>query len=112
MKNKVQLIGHLGADLEVKTTESGKKWARVSIATNESYQNAKGEKVTDTQWHNLVMWGKTAEIAGKYLHKGSDVGIEGKLINRTYTDKSGTKKYVTEVEVQELLMLGKKESKA
>src|SRR5215831_8931787 len=107
MKNRVQLIGHLGADPEVKTTESGKKWARISLATNETYQNSKGERVTDTQWHNLVMWGKTAEIAGKYLSKGSDVGVEGKLINRSYTDKSGTKKYVTEVEVQELLLLGK-----
>jgi len=111
MKNKVQLIGNLGMNPEVKTTENGKKWTRLSLATNETYQNSKGERVTDTQWHNLVLWGRVAEIAGKYLSKGSEVAIEGKLINRNYTDKSGTKKYVTEVEVQELLMLGKKNGK-
>ncbi|RYY43043.1 MAG: single-stranded DNA-binding protein, partial [Chitinophagaceae bacterium] len=79
-----------------------------SVATNETYSNAKGEKVKETQWHNLIAWGKTAEIVEKYLAKGSEVVIEGKLINRSYTDKEGNKKYVTEVEVAELLMLGAK----
>jgi single-strand DNA-binding protein len=108
LKNKVQLIGNLGNAPEVKTTESGKKLARFSVATNESYRNAKGEKVTETTWHNLVAWGKVADIAEKYLNKGSEVAIEGKLINRSYTDKDGNKKYITEVQVNELLMLGSK----
>lgn len=108
LKNKVQLIGNLGNAPEVKTTESGKKLARFSVATNESYRNASGEKVTETTWHNLVAWGKVAEIAEKYLNKGSEIAIEGKLINRSYTDKDGNKKYITEVQVNELLMLGSK----
>ena len=108
LKNKVQLIGHLGNNPEVKETESGKKLARFSIATNEIYRNAKGEKIKETTWHNLVAWGKIAGIAEKYLVKGSEVAIEGKLINRSYTDKTGTKKYVSEVEVNELVMLGGK----
>ena len=108
LKNKVQLIGNLGNAPEVKTTESGKKLARFSVATNESYRNAKGEKVTETTWHNLVAWGKVADIAEKYLNKGTEVAIEGKLINRSYTDKEGIKKYITEVQVNELLLLGNK----
>ena len=108
LKNKVQLIGNLGNAPEVKTTESGKKLARFSVATNESYRNAKGEKVTETTWHNLVAWGKVADIAEKYLNKGTEVAIEGKLINRSYTDKEGNKKYITEVLVNELLLLGSK----
>jgi single-strand DNA-binding protein len=108
LKNKVQLIGNLGNAPEVKTTESGKKLARFSVATNESYRNAKGEKVTETTWHNLVAWGKVAEIAEKYLTKGNEIAIEGKLINRSYADKDGNKKYITEVQVNELLMLGSK----
>ena len=108
LKNKVQLIGNLGNAPEVKTIESGKKLARFSVATNESYRNATGEKVTETTWHNLVAWGKVAEIAEKYLTKGSEVAIEGKLINRSYTDKDGNKKYITEVQVNELLILGSK----
>lgn len=108
LKNKVQLIGNLGNAPEVKTTEGGKKLARFSVATNENYRNAKGEKVTETTWHNLVAWGKVADIAEKYLNKGSEIAIEGKLINRSYTDKDGNKKYITEVQVNELLMLGSK----
>jgi single-strand DNA-binding protein len=106
--NKVQLIGNLGNAPEVKTLESGKKMARFSVATNESYRNAKGEKVTETQWHNLVAWGKLAEIVEKYLVKGKEVAIEGKLINRSYNDKEGNKKYITEIQVNDLKMLGAK----
>ncbi len=108
LKNKVQLIGNLGNAPEIRSIESGKKLARFSLATNETYVNAKGEKVKETQWHNLVAWGKTAELVEKYLTKGSEVVIEGKLINRNYTDKEGNKKYITEVEVSELLMLSAK----
>ena len=107
LKNKVQLIGNLGNAPEVRNTESGKKLVRFSVATNEQYKNARGEKVTETQWHNLIAWGTIADIAEKYLTKGTEVAIEGKLINRNYMDKEGNKKYVTEIQVNELLMLGK-----
>ncbi len=112
LKNKVQLIGNLGNAPEVKTLESGKKMARFSVATSENYRNAKGEKVTETQWHNLVAWGKVAEIAEKYLAKGKEVAIEGKLISRSYNDKDGNKKYITEIQVNELLLLGVKTTEA
>jgi single-strand DNA-binding protein len=108
LKNKVQLIGNLGNAPEVKNTEKGKKLAKFSIATNETYYNAKGEKVTETQWHNLIAWGKVAELVEKYLTKGSEVAIEGKLMNNNYTDKDGNKRYSTEVQVHELLLLGSK----
>ena len=106
LKNKVQLIGNLGLAPEIKNTENGKKIAKFSMATNETYRNAKGDKVTETQWHNLIAWGKVADIAEKYLSKGSEVAIEGKLINRNYVDKDGNKKYFTEIQVSELLLLG------
>ena len=108
LKNKVQLIGNLGNAPEIKNTENGKKLARFSIATNENYRNAKGEKVTETTWHNLVAWGKVADLAEKFLLKGTEVVIEGKLINRSYTDKDGNKKYISEVQVNELLLLNGK----
>lgn len=109
LKNKVQLIGHLGNDPEVKTV-NGNSLAKISIATNETYKNAKGEKITETQWHNVIAWGKTADIIGKYLKKGSEVAIEGKLINKNYTDKEGVKRYVTEVQANEVLLLGSKKN--
>ena len=112
LKNKVQLIGNLGGKPEVKNLESGKKVATFSMATSESYRNASGEKVTETQWHRIVAWGKVAEIAEKYLDKGKEIAIEGKLVNRSYTDKDGNKKYITEVQVNELLMLGAKTTEA
>jgi single-strand DNA-binding protein len=108
LKNKVQLIGNLGNAPEIKNTENGKKLARFSIATNENYRNAKGEKVTETTWHNLIAWGKVADLAEKLLLKGTEVAIEGKLINRSYTDKDGNKKYISEVQVNELLLLNSK----
>ncbi|MBH2003583.1 MAG: single-stranded DNA-binding protein [Sphingobacteriia bacterium] len=108
MKNKVQLIGNLGQEPDIKTIGEDRKVAHLSVATNENYRNAKGEKVTETQWHNIVAWGKLAELAEKYLHKGTEVVIEGKLINRNYTDKQGVKRYVTEVQANELLILTKK----
>ena len=108
LKNKVQLIGFMGGNPEIKTTENGKKLAKFSIATNENYRNSLGEKVTETTWHNLIAWGKVAEIAEKYLSKGTEVAIEGKLINNSFTDKGGNKKFVTEIQVNELLLLGSK----
>ena len=106
LRNKVQLIGNLGNAPEIITLESGKKLAKFSLATNENYKNAKGEKVTDTQWHNIVAWNKTAEIIEKYLEKGNEVAIEGKLTYRSYETKEGDKRYVTEIVCNELLMLG------
>lgn len=108
IRNKVQLIGNLGNNPEIITMESGKKLARFSVATNENYKNAQGERVTNTEWHNIVAWNKTAEIVEKYLEKGSEIAIEGKLTSRSYDDKEGNKRYVTEIVCNELLMLGSK----
>ena len=107
LRNKVQLIGNLGNDPEIINLESGKTLAKFSIATNESYKNAQGEKVTDTQWHNIVAWGKTAQIVEKYVAKGKEIAVEGKLTTRSWEDKDGTKRYTTEVICSELLLLGK-----
>ena len=110
LRNKVQLIGNLGKMPDIKKTESGKKLVKFSVATNEIYTNLKGEKVKETQWHNLVAWGKLADVAEKFLNKGSEVAVEGKLITRDYIDKEGNKKYITEIQVNELLLLGAKAS--
>ena len=110
LKNKVQLIGNLGSNPEIKTLDGGKKFAKFNVATNESYRNANGDKVTETQWHNLIAWGKIAEILEKYVTKGSEIAVEGKLTYRTYNDKDGNKKYFTEIQVNELLLLGTKSS--
>lgn len=107
LRNTVQLIGHVGNEPEIVNLESGKKLAKFSVATNESYKNAKGEKITDTQWHNIVAWGKTAELVENYVPKGKEIGIEGRLTSRSYEDKDGNKRYVTEVVCNELLLLGK-----
>ena len=107
LKNKVQLIGNLGNDPEVIILENGNKLAKFSMATNESYKNAKGERVTETQWHNVVAWGKTAEIVESYLTKGKEVAVEGKLTSRSYETKEGEKRYITEIQCKELLMLDK-----
>ncbi len=108
LKNKVQLIGHLGNAPEIKNLEGDRKMAKFSLATNESHRNQQGEKVQETQWHNLVAWGKVADICEQYLSKGSEVAIEGKLTHREYTDANGVKKYFTEIQVNELLLLDKK----
>ena len=105
LRNKVQLIGNLGNDPEIINLESGNTIAKFSIATNESYKNASGEKVVDTQWHNIVAFGKVAEIIEKYITKGKEVAVEGKLTTRTWEDKDGMKRYTTEVVCNELLML-------
>jgi single-strand DNA-binding protein len=107
LKNKVQLIGNLGQDPEIVNMDNGNKLAKFSIATSESYKNAQGEKVEDVQWHNIVAWGKTAEIVENYLTKGKQVAVEGKLTHRSYETKEGEKRYITEVKCNELLMLGK-----
>ncbi|AUC82792.1 single-stranded DNA-binding protein [Lacinutrix sp. Bg11-31] len=108
LRNKVQLIGNLGKDPEIVNLESGKKLAKFTLATNESYKNAQGEKITDTQWHQIVAWGKTADVIEKYVTKGKEVAIDGKLTTRSWEDKDGIKRYTTEVVCNELLMLGGK----
>lgn len=107
MKNRVQLIGHVGNVPEIKNLEGGKKVANLTIATNDSYKNEKGEKVEQTEWHKVVAWGKTAEIIEKYVTKGKEIAIEGKLTHRSYEDKTGEKRYITEVVANDILLLGK-----
>ena len=108
LRNKVQLIGNVGQEPTIVNLESGKKLVRLSLATNEHYKNGKGEKQTDTNWHNLVVWGKTANFIEKYVTKGREIAIEGKLTNRSFEDKEHVKRYVTEVVVNEILLLGSK----
>ncbi|WP_338375972.1 single-stranded DNA-binding protein [uncultured Flavobacterium sp.] len=107
LRNKVQLIGHVGQEPEIKTFEGGKKLANITLATNESYTNAKGEKVEQTEWHRLTAWGKTADLIESYVIKGKEIAIEGKLTHRSYDDKDGVKRFITEVVISELLLLGK-----
>ncbi len=108
LSNHVQLVGNVGNDVEVKQLETGKKMVRFSLATNEHYTDAKGEKQTETSWHNLVAWNKNAEIVEKYVTKGKQIAIWGKLKSRSYTTDDGAKKYITEVVVNEVLLLGGK----
>lgn len=107
LRNKVQLIGHVGQEPEIKTFEGGKKLANITLATNESYTNAKGEKVEQTEWHRLTAWGKTADLIENYVIKGKEIAVEGKLTHRSYEDKDGVKRFITEVVISELLLLGK-----
>ena len=108
LRNSVRLIGFLGNAPEVKELSKIKKLAKLSLATNDSYKNDRGEKVEETQWHNLVLWDKQADIALKYLNKGSEVAIEGKLVTKSYIDKEGVKRFYTEIIVNEFVMLGKR----
>jgi single-strand DNA-binding protein len=107
LRNSVQLIGRLGKDPEVKEFAKSKK-ASFTIATTDTYKNQKGDKVEDTQWHNIVIWGKLANIAEKYLKKGHEVALEGKLVHRAYETTGGEKKYITEINVNDLVLLGSK----
>ncbi len=105
LRNSVQLIGNLGKDPEMTTLEKGKKITRATIATNESYKSSNGDKVTETQWHNLVAWDAKAEFMEKYLKKGNEVIIKGRISNRSYEDKSGVTKYISEIIVSEIVKL-------
>lgn len=107
LRNKVQLIGRVGQDPEILNLETGKKLAKFSIATNDNYTNAKGEKVEHTDWHNVVAWGKTAGIIEQFVNKGKEIAVEGKLTTRSWEDKEGQKRYITEVVCSELLLLSK-----
>lgn len=105
LKNKVNLIGNLGFDPEVREIAKGRKVARLSVATNDSYRNANGERVTDTQWHTVVAWGRTAEMVERLLRKGAPVALEGRLVHRSYETKDGSKRYVTEVVMSDFQVL-------
>ena len=105
LRNKVQLIGNLGNDPEIDTLDNGKKLAKFSLATNEHYKDKNGEKQSKTQWHNLIVWNKTADLIEQYVTKGKQIAIKGKLSSRSYDDKEGEKRYTTEVIVNELLLL-------
>lgn len=106
LKNSVRLIGNLGGNPEVRELPSGKKLAKFSLATTDKFKDSEGKLVNETQWHNLVAWGKTADFIEKYVEKGQEVVVEGKLQSRSYSDKEGTKKYITEISVNEILKIG------
>lgn len=104
--NKVTLLGNLGKDPEVRYLEHDRMRASFTLATNETYKNKEGEKVTNTEWHNIVLWKPLAKIAEQYLKKGKQIYLEGKLTSRSYVDKEGQTKYITEVVGQHLVLLG------
>ena len=107
-RNHVQLIGNVGEDPKITLLDGDRKVANFPMATNEYYTNAKGEKVQNTDWHQVVAWGKTAEILEKYTAKGSEIGVRGKIKTRTYTTEDGNQRYVTEVVADEILLMGSK----
>ena len=108
LRNKVQLIGRLGKDVEVKTLESGKILAKASLATSDFFKDSEGKKTENTQWHNLTFWGNTAKNAGNILKKGSETVIEGRINYSNYKDKNGNIKYFTEIIVNEFIKLSPK----
>jgi len=107
IKNQVQLIGNVGKELELRTTPNGNSVVSFPVATNDFYKNNKGEKVKETQWHNIVMWGKQAELAVRLLEKGSSVLVQGKLVNRSYDGADGNRKYITEIKVSDFQVMTK-----
>jgi single-strand DNA-binding protein len=110
LRNSVRLIGNLGGNPEIKELTGGKKLAKFSLATTERYKDSDGNPVSETQWHNIIVWGKQADFAQKYLEKGNEIVVEGKLINRNFTDKEGIKKYITEINVSEILKTANKKN--
>jgi len=108
MKNKVQLIGNLGKDPDLKNLGNGQALLRLTLATNERYKTAEGEWKENTQWHPIVAWGKQAEKLASLVRKGTGLVIEGRLVQRTYESKEGEKRYSTEVVLSEFQLLGAK----
>lgn len=104
--NKVIIVGNLGTDPEVRTIANGAKVARLNIATSESYTNKEGQRITNTEWHKVNVWRGLADVAEKYLSKGSSVYVEGRLRTRSYDDKEGVTRYTTEIEADNMTMLG------
>jgi len=109
LRNRVQLLGNLGMDPEVKSFDGERKLAKFSVATSQSYTNNKGERVQDTQWHNIIAWGKLAERVEKYLKKGIEIALEGKIVYRQYDNGEGQTKYITEIVMNDFLMVSKKQ---
>jgi len=109
IKNSVQLVGHLGKDVELKTFDNGKTLAKFTLATNEYYKNSNGEKMQNTEWHNITAWNKLAENMSKLLEKGNEVLVRGKLAHNSYEDEKGNKRYISQVVVNEFIKLTKKE---
>ena len=107
LKNRVQLIGYLGMDPEVKELENGRTVSRFSVATSESYRNGNGVRVTDTHWHRIVAWGNVAELTRRLLKKGSEVAFEGKLAQNVYEDKDGIRRYTTDIVISEFLLISR-----
>ncbi len=106
LRNRVNLIGNLGQDPEMKTLESGKKVVHFTLATKDGYKSADGQKVEETTWHNIVAWNGIAEVASKFLKKGKEVAVEGRIVYRSYEDKkNGGTKYITEIVLNDLLLL-------
>lgn len=110
LNNSVRIIGNIGMNPEVKSFGNDQKLAKFSVATTETYKNANGEKEKTTQWHNVVVWGKLASVVEKYMQKGQMIALEGQLTSRSYTDKSGNKRYITEINANQIQMLAKKAS--
>ncbi len=110
--NKVILIGNLGADPEVRSLESGVKVATINLATSENFKDRNGERQTHTEWHRIVLWRGLAEVAERFLKKGSQVFVEGRLRTRSYEDQDGKTRYVTEIEGRDLTMLGRREGES
>ena len=112
VRNSVQLVGNLGKDVEIKEFDSGSVMVSFTLATNEYYKNSKGEKVQETPWHKVVAWGKLGELMHKYLAKGSEVLVKGRLVSRTYNDKEGNTRYVTEVIANDFIVFSRKQELA
>jgi len=105
LKNRATLIGNLGQDPDIKMTESGKKVAHFTLATNDSYKNADGQKIGETTWHNIVAWNGLAELAEKFLKKGRQVAVEGRIVYRSYEDKKGITRYITDIVLNDMMLL-------
>ncbi len=105
LKNRVTLIGNLGMDPELKVTETGKKVTHFTLATDDGYKNSEGQKISETTWHNIVAWNGIADIAGRFLKKGQEVAVEGRIVYRTYDDKNGLTKHITEIVLNDLVLL-------
>lgn len=112
LRNRVNLIGNLGQNPETKKLDSGKKVAHFTLATSDDYKNSEGQKIKETTWHNIVAWNGLAELAGNYLKKGSQVAVEGRIVYRSYEDKNGATKYITEIVINDLMMLKSQKEQA
>jgi single-strand DNA-binding protein len=112
LRNRVNLIGNLGQNPETKKLESGKKVTRFTLATSDDYKNSEGQKIKETTWHNIVAWNGLADLAGNYLKKGSQVAVEGRIVYRSYEDKTGVTKYITEIVINDLMMLKSQKEQA